>query len=135
MTKTNGSTMRLQHTGDRAAIALSLLCIVHCILLPILVLVLPAVTFLAAVDNELVHGAMLLVAVPISVLAMYSGYHKHKVTSVVGSTLAGILVLISAFFLHEVIGDIAEAGLTVLGSVLLASGHLRNYRLSNMARA
>jgi uncharacterized membrane protein (UPF0136 family) len=122
--------MQLQQTSDRAAIALSMLCIAHCLLLPVLVLALPALTFLSALDNEIVHGALALAAIPVSAFALTSGFRKHQTHSVVWTTVSGIVFLMGAFVLHDIVGDTGEVELTVIGSVLLAAGHLRNYRLS-----
>ena len=122
--------MKLQATGDKMAIGLSLLCIAHCLLLPVALLLLPTATMLLALKNELVHGGILLSVIPVSLVALYFGYMKHQTKSLVALTLSGLLVLVCAFFTHDLIGDTGEIVLTVVGSILLAQGHLRNYRLS-----
>ena len=47
-----------------------------------------------------------------------------------GLGIAGMLLLLfSAFWGHDLVGEWGERLLTVLGGITLAAGHVRNYRL------
>lgn len=119
---------RLAILGDRAAIFLSGLCIVHCIALPVFLLVFPTLT-LWHVDDEAFHLVMLYLVVPISLLALISGYRQHKKHHLLGLGLSGLMVLaISAFVDHDVIGHHGELLLTVTGSIMVALSHYYNAR-------
>ena len=127
--------MKSKAMGDKVAIGLSLLCLMHCLLLPVLLLVLPTATIVVALTNEFVHKAILFSVVPVSLAALYFGYRKHGSKALVVMGLMGLLLLLSAIFAHDLVGHTGEIVLTVLGSVLLVVGHFRNYRLSRAANA
>jgi len=93
-------------------------------------LVLPTATIVIALSNEFVHKAILVSVVPVSLAALYFGYRKHGSKNLVAIGLAGLLLLLSAIFAHDLLGHTGEIVLTVLGSILLVLGHLRNYKLS-----
>jgi hypothetical protein len=76
------------HLLDRAAIGLSSLCIVHCLLVPLAVASLP---FLgqALPAGEAVHAWLLLAAPAISAPALWIGYRAHKAAGTVCSGIGG----------------------------------------------
>lgn len=114
---------------DKAAIALSSICMVHCIVLPILLIALPSVSSLLAFNDERFHFWLLYAVVPISVFAIAAGYLHHRQARIFFISALGMLCLIgAALYGHDVLGDIGEVGLTIFGSLLIAYGHLRNLR-------
>ncbi|KJZ01545.1 MULTISPECIES: MerC domain-containing protein [Pseudoalteromonas] len=117
---------KVQSFGDKAAIGLSMLCLVHCLILPFLLLVLPPVAGLLALSDEAFHEWLLIAVLPISVLALGFGYVRHKSGLVVGLGLMGCTFLVLATILGEQRG---ETLFTVLGSMLISYAHLRNYAL------
>lgn len=115
--------------ADRAAMGLSTLCAIHCLLLPVLVTLLPAIAGVG-LDDEAFHVWMVVLVLPVSVYALVSGCRVHKRLSVLLLGLAGLLVLLAAIILgHAVLGDIGERAATLFGALLVAFSHLRNYRL------
>ena len=60
---------------DGAAVALSALCLIHCLALPIVVAGLP---FLAQFAEGHLHLQMLVVVLPLSVVALGLGYRRHR---------------------------------------------------------
>ena len=66
-----------QNWLDRAAIAMALVCGIHCLVTPILLVLLPVIgtTFWANGDF---HLWMLVLVVPTTVLAAISGCRKHR---------------------------------------------------------
>lgn len=118
------------NASDKAAIVLSFLCVLHCIALPIILIILPSVSSLLAFDNERFHLWLVFAVIPISVFAIISGYFHHRQTSVVLLGAIGLLVLIgAALFAHDTMGEKGEVIFTLLGSALIAFGHVRNFRL------
>lgn len=118
---------------DGAAIAVSFACLVHCLLLPLLFALLPAASQAFGLP-EFFHLAAFLFAVPASGLAMTAGYRLHgallpALMGAIGLVLIGLGAL-GGFEL------MLETGVTVAGSLLLAVGHVRNWRLrTHMRRA
>ncbi len=109
---------------DSAAIALSGLCLLHCLALPLVVGVLPAL--LPFVDGHL-HAQMLLIVVPLSVVAIAIGYARHRSTRVViGATTGLLLLIIGATLAHDALGIVADRAFTISGAIVLAVAHFYN---------
>ena len=109
--------------------SLSLLCALHCLVSPLLIVMLPSLVALQF-DDEAFHVWMVLAVIPISVYALTMGCKKHKRYRLLGLGLFGLLLLVSAIFSGEaLIGDFWEKALTVTGAVIIALGHYWNYRL------
>jgi hypothetical protein len=120
---------RVQRAFDRAAIVVSALCAVHCLLAPVLLILLPILSS-TLVGDERFHAMLLWLIVPTSCAALLLGCHRHKDRTVMMLGILGIgaLVLISRFG-HDLLGEAGERFATVLAAGALCAGHLRNYRL------
>ena len=122
----------LQLTLDRAAIGLSVLCAIHCLVLPVaMILGVSGIPF--GLGNESFHKLLLLAILPTSLAAMAMGCRKHRCRRVYFFAAAGLLVLgFAGVFGHDYLGEIGEKVLTVIGGALLVVGHVSNYRLSRV---
>lgn len=122
--------MKIQNLSDKMAVALSFLCLVHCLFLPLVIILIPSLT-LTFLSDEMLHKVLLVAILPISVVALLFGFKKHGNTSVLYTIVCGLAVLcVAAFAGHELLGEMGEVGLTVFGSILVALGHFRNTRLN-----
>ncbi len=112
---------------DHAAIALSGLCLVHCLLLPVIIV---AVPLLAQLNETHFHAQMLLVVVPVSLFAFAHGYRRHGNLWIIAGGIAGIAILfIGGTVVHASYGILADSLLTIAGSIVLATSHYFNNRL------
>ncbi len=112
---------------DKAAIGLSLVCVVHCLVTPVAIALLPVLgtTFL---DDERFHYGILFLVLPFSLIALGMGYRKHHRAGIVLTGLFGLCVLFLILILgEEVIGELGEKVTTVIGTLILAFAHVRNY--------
>lgn len=115
--------------ADKVAIGLSALCTIHCLILPFVLVAFPALTTLFVFDNEVFHFWLLFGVIPISLFALISGFAHHRNMFIVGLTGTGLCLLITALLIgHETAGESAEVILTVLGSILIATGHFYNLK-------
>ena len=113
---------------DRTAIALSGLCVLHCLAMPLVLLLLP---FLGQLTDGHFHLQMLIVVVPVSTIALSLGYRRHRRLAVLAAGAAGLLLLfVGGTWMHYEIGIIADRATTIAGSLLLASAHFYNSRFS-----
>lgn len=112
---------------DRFSILLSAICLVHCVSVPVLFLIGGYVTSIAFLTEHLVHQILLLIALPLSLFSLLSGYRIHKNRKVGILGLLGLVFLILGVFFHESLAR--EISMTILGSCLLAMAHLLNLRL------
>jgi hypothetical protein len=107
---------------DVIAAALSALCVVHCLALPILLAVGSSGLLLGLVSSEWFHYLMLLPISALLVSSLPGGWciHRSKTPFILG--FSGFLLLVISLFA----GHDAELPLSVSGGLLLAAAHLRN---------
>jgi hypothetical protein len=109
---------------DGAAVALSGLCLLHCLLLP---LVVAGVPFLAQYAETHLHYQVLIAVIPLSVIALALGYRRHRDWRIVLAGAAGMtLLVIGATVAHTQLGIAADRFFTVIGSLILAAAHFFN---------
>ena len=122
--------MRLtQEYSDKTAISLSALCLVHCLLVPSFLVFLSGYVSLSY-NNELIHYAILFIAIPVSFYALITGVRNHKSYRFLYLGLIGIISLILAVTLGaQMWGEVGEKVLTTVGALLVAISHFKNYRL------
>ena len=118
---------------DRLGIGLSGLCVVHCLLTPVVVSLLPLWPTLQAV-NAWVHPSLLVLILPVIVGALFRARQTGGVATaaLLGS---GFLVLVGAWWGHALWGPIGERLITIAGSALLIGGHVQNWRHHRACKA
>lgn len=126
----------MQERLDKFAILLSGLCAIHCIALPIFVSILPLLSYTTRHGNHFhefwFHQFILIFIVPVSLLAIISGYKTHRkllpaVISMIGLIiLAFVATFAEQLLVYRVIPPAGETLLTLTGGVIHALGHLLN---------
>jgi hypothetical protein len=113
---------------DQAAIGFSLICVVHCAILPIAAVSMPFLGLLA--DAEWVHWAFTSLAIAAALLT-FSVAHSARQPSFVLPASTGVALLLLALLAEPFGFD--ETLPTVSGATLLAGAHLfrlfRNHHL------
>ena len=87
--------------SDKLSICLSLCCILHCIALPVIILMIPSFASLW-INNEKVHVILVLFAVPISLFAMAKSLRVHHNYKCISLAVIGLSFLVSAIFMHDI---------------------------------
>ena len=106
---------------DGVAVGLSALCLVHCLALPLLVAGLP---FFAQFSESHLHGQMLLIVLPLSIVALGLGFRHHRSTNIVLAGVIGMLTLVvGATVAHTQLGLTADRLFTIFGAFVLAAAH------------
>ena len=119
----------IQTVSDKTAISLSIVCALHCLALPSLLVILPSLTALNLAD-EMVHIWMLVAVIPISIYALTMGCRKHKRLSIMLLGLVGLAVLIAAALLgHGILGEAGEKAVVTTGAFIIAVSHWQNHQL------
>ena len=117
--------LKAQMTSDKLAISLSAACVIHCLFAPTLIIF--AYSFLSfSVESELIHYIILMLALPISALALVLGYRNHKVLSFLMIGITGLSLMLLAVLLGE---GTSEKVLTVIGSCTVAYAHYKNHKV------
>ncbi len=113
---------------DNAAVALSGICLLHCLTLPILIAVLP---FLGHFGAGHFHVQMLLIVLPVSTIAFMLGFRRHHVKSIFAWGIVGMLLLaFGATIVHSSYGIVADRTVTACAALILAFAHYFNNRYS-----
>ena len=114
-------------TLDKFAVSTSAFCALHCLFLPFLLGVFPALGA-SIFGQDSFHTLLLWLVIPLSVLALLMGCQKHKRGLVALTGLAGVSVIIVAASMgHEGLGEMGERLTTLIGAILIATGHICNY--------
>ncbi|WP_298401794.1 MerC domain-containing protein [Sphingobium sp.] len=110
---------------DGFALCASSLCTLHCLGLPLLLALLPALA--SRIDpGESFHLIMLALAIPTSLFALAQGWRRHgAILPILAGVTGLILMAIGALAVQSAV---AETVWTVAGSMLLAIGHILNWR-------
>ena len=139
---------------DKLAISMAAVCAVHCLLTPVIIVLLPIVATSFFVHQDF-HLWMMFLVIPTTTLAIGMGCRKHKDKWVAAMSAIGLSILLAAV-IHErqqyaaaqaendcstvcphCTGEAplqASAWINVMGGLFLAAGHVRNYRLCRKAR-
>ena len=113
------STNPASSTFDASGMALSGLCIVHCLALPLMASFLPVAGVLA--EAEWIHKVLVLFVLPISGWVIFRSLKTDGNLVFLGFAICGLVLLISAAFIHA-LHDL-ETPLTVAGASMLAFAH------------
>ena len=119
----------IQTFNDKAAICLSSLCTIHCLVVPLMLVSLPSLSVLR-LDGEAFHLWMLFLVIPISIHALTVGCRQHKRFRLLALGIVGLLFMVAAVAIGEgLLGEAGEKILTLIGAAIIALAHYWNYRL------
>jgi len=108
---------------DAGAIALSSLCLLHCLALPLLAAALPLLG--AWAEAEWVHALFVAIAAPVTVFALWRAHRQHRLPALaMASAAAGLGLLLGGALGWP--SHASETPMTVAGSLLLAATHVWN---------
>lgn len=116
---------------DRLGAWGSILCAVHCAVLPVMIALLPSVG-LAVFGGEGIELAFVVFASLLGLGSLLWSYRRHRVMRALGLLLPGLLVLWFAVLyppLHQSL--VPHAVAMTFGGTLVGLGHLVNLRLNH----
>lgn len=117
--------LKAQMNSDKMAMSLSAACVIHCLFAPTLIIF--AYSFISfSIESEIVHYIILMLALPISALALTLGYRNHKVLSFLIIGIFGLSLMLLAVLFGE---GLSEKLLTVIGSSIVAYAHYKNHKV------
>lgn len=111
---------------DAIGIGASLLCLIHCMAMPVLVAFAPMLVP-QFFEGPAAHYILGIVVLTFAILAIGPGYARHKKMPVAVLAVAGVsAVLCATFLMNE---SRWEFPLITAGNVVLIVAHVKNYRL------
>lgn len=116
---------------DRVGATGSLLCAIHCALLPLLIVLLPSLGIAAWLGEDFERGFVLFVTL-LGVFTLGWGYRRHREVRPLGLLLPGLVALwIGVLYapLHHAL--LPHAITMTLGGTLVGLAHLTNLRLNH----
>lgn len=114
---------------DKFAVFLSGVCVVHCLVAPIAITMLPLFIANSLLEDILFHKAILWFVLPTSCIALFVGCRKHRDWLIAGTGIAGMLLLVLiAFFAHDLLSSTQEKIATSAAGLILAASHVLNYK-------
>jgi len=116
---------------DRLGAAGSLLCAIHCALLPVLIAALPSMGIAAGAGDGF-ERAFVVFATLLGLFSVVWGYRRHGAVRALGLLVPGLLVLWTGILyepLHHTL--VAHALAMTCGGTLVGLAHLANLRLNN----
>ena len=114
---------------DRLGIGMSVVCLVHCMVLPFAIAALPLVAA-QWLQTGIFHGVMALALMLVAFLAIAPGLRLHGRFSVAAAMAAGLSLLSTAAFAGErLLSREWEIGLTLAGGAILVVAHAVNLAL------
>jgi len=117
----------MQRILDNFGLTISAACAVHCILLPILLILAPYVELTFFTSHEF-HESLMYFILPTSLIAFTLGCKRHNDDIVKLGGICAIFVLLLAISLHD-FSEVLSVILTLFASCLLIFIHLRNRTL------
>lgn len=119
------SKSRLSNFYDSLGIFTSTVCLIHCIGLPLIVLILPS---LPLSHDETTHLCLALWVVLFAIFALCSAIKKANF-GVVYLILTGLSAVLAATFASNVgLSPTVETPLITVGNLLVITGHYQNQR-------
>lgn len=116
---------------DRIGIIISSVCLVHCLLVPFILMLFPFVESKYDHFHELLT---IFVVVP-AFLAFIPGYKKHRNINVLYLAVTGLIFIMSAAFLEDIyFSHNAARIVTILGSLFMILAHARNIKHAHQCR-
>lgn len=112
---------------DKVGIALTSLCAIHCILLPVLLPLLPLVG-LTATHNHALERTLLLITMVLGFITLFVGFHKYhrKLYPFYSLFLGGFI-----YWQKDLLGHEYEHYVLIVGAAFVVLAHVLNLRLCN----
>ncbi|MEM8771434.1 MAG: MerC domain-containing protein [Pseudomonadota bacterium] len=113
-----------EKTTDLAAISISSLCLMHCLLVPLAAAILPV--FAAIEEAEWLHRLLVILSAPLSAIAIIQ-MRKHYIGPVfITAALFGLAMLFAAAFMERFHPQ--ENVMTFIGAASLIFAHMWRWR-------
>ncbi len=125
------SPVRRHRLIDRLGAYGSILCAIHCAMLPLVVALLPSLG-LAALGSDEFERAFVVFASLFGLGSLLWGYYRHRAVRALWLLVSGLLVLWAAILyppLHHAV--VPHAIAMTFGGTLVGLGHIANLRLNH----
>jgi MerC mercury resistance protein len=119
------SQAHLRRHADLAGAAASGLCLIHCLLTPLVLSLFPSIIPYLPGDAWF-HRALALSIVLLGAAAFVPGYRLHRRKPLLLLIAAGISLILTVAWTGETMNPVLEVSLSIPGSMMLVAAHLLN---------
>jgi hypothetical protein len=120
--------MRKISSWDFWGVFISGLCVIHCIAIPLIIVLFPAIGLRFFPQEDVTHVVLLAFILGVAGFAFVNGYRVHGQWRPVAWLVAGLLLVIFAtFFVHRYMGHLWEPIFAIAGSLCLVRAHYLNH--------
>jgi hypothetical protein len=121
----------MKKVWDKLGIALSTICLAHCVVVVVLPLLLPALgTFFHSPWIHQTFAGLVLIITP---MAFMPGYRRHGLSRVLVMAWTGVALVLAGVLSDGKLPEITSHSLSIMGSGFLVTAHLLNLRHSRKA--
>jgi hypothetical protein len=78
--------------------------------------------------HDWAHGAFAVLLVPVTLLAMWDAHRRARPWGIPVLLGVGLFLVLLAVAARAALGEVGETLVTLIGSILLITGHWRNWR-------
>ncbi|MEZ4872980.1 MAG: MerC domain-containing protein [Bdellovibrionales bacterium] len=112
---------------DKIGVFVSSLCIVHCLIFPLMMVIFPSLALVLGFDVDHTHMLLLVFLVPAAFFAIYSGYKVHgEKRPLYAMALGFAFVLFGTLHGFGWVPHKLEPVLVLIGSVIMVRAHFIN---------
>jgi hypothetical protein len=113
---------------DKVGMAVSTLCIVHCLAAPVMLFFLPAVATALISEEAVVHQTLYGLILVVALFSFIPGYRLHKKLKPLLLFGGGVVGLAFATFLAHDIAHVLEPIVAIPSSALIVAAHYYNHK-------
>jgi uncharacterized membrane protein len=128
---------------DKFGICVSALCLVHCLLTPVVLILFPSLAS-TMIEDEKIHMIFAAFVIFSVIIAVYPQCRKHGHKDIIALALGGVILIVLSFALDDILGHAVHAHpsghaahstsgghiiLTITGSILLIAAHIKNIKV------
>ncbi|MGZ3722050.1 MAG: MerC domain-containing protein, partial [Bdellovibrionales bacterium] len=124
--------MNMNSFWDRLGISASILCGIHCLLTPLIVLLVPALG--GIFSHQAFHWVIAVVVFPAAVFALWMGYRIHQYSQMLILGGVGLIFLVIGIWAGSYEQNLLETGTMIVAGLFLTSAHFLNMRACRAAR-
>ena len=121
--------MKISLIADKVGVCTSILCMIHCLAIPIL-LIMGIDSILLLIDQEWIELTIIGISFVIGLIAFIGGYLQHKQHFVPVLFIAGFLLLING---ESVVHTGVSITLSVTGALVILYAHVQNLKWKRYA--
>ena len=120
--------MKKAMSWDVWGVFFSAVCVLHCLAVPIVILIFPAMGLKILPEEDITHAILFSFILGVAGIAFWTGYRVHgKWRPIIWMAVGLVIILYATFFVHHQLGHMWEPLFAIVGSLALIRAHYLNH--------